>query len=149
MSCPTTKRLCKRLVISQTVTFSNDTLIINIPAGNYLNGEKYCIIVAQNIPDTATINAPVVITIGDDTTTTYPLVNCDCTNVTACSINRRTRYSVCVHTDIATGVFKLLGKLPCSRCADNALSLPISTEAAPAGTPMVANIKRNGGDANA
>ena len=149
MSCPTTKKLCKRLVISQSVTFADNTLVINLPTGNYANGEKYCIIVAQNIPDTTTITAPVVITIGDDTTTTYPLMNCDCTNVTACSINRRTRYSVCVHTDISTGVFKLLGKLPCSRCLSNAASLPIATDTtAPAG---VANTTRNnkGGGSNA
>lgn len=132
MSCPTTKRLCKRLVISQAVTFDGTNLVINIPEGSYLNNEKYCIIVAQNIPATVTIAAPVVVTIGTGTTT-YPLMNCDCTNVTACSINRRTRYSVCVHTDIATGVFKLLGKIPCSRCTDNALSLPIEDAAAPAG----------------
>jgi hypothetical protein len=124
MSCPTTKKLCKRLVISQAVTFTGGNLVINLPAGNYSNKEKYCIVVAQNIPTETTIDAPVVITIGTDTTT-YPLMNSDCTNVTACSINRRTRYSVCVYTNIATGVFKLLGKLPCSRCGDYALSLPI------------------------
>ena len=132
MSCPTTKKLCKNLVISQTVTFDGTNLIINIPSGNYANGKKYCIVIAQNIPTTTTIDAPVVITIGTDTTT-YPLMNSDCTNVSACAINRRTRYSVCVHTDISTGVFKLLGKLPCSRCRDNALSLPISVAEAPAG----------------
>ena len=141
MSCPTTKRLCKRLIISQAVTFDGTNLVVNLPAGNYSNKEKYCIIVAQNIPTTATISAPVVITIGTDTTT-YPLMNCDCTNVTACSINRRTRYSVCVHTDIASGVFKLLGKLPCSRCADNALSIPVETAAAPAGR----TVRNSGGE---
>lgn len=118
------KRLCNRLIISNTVTFADNTLVINIPAGSYQDKNKYCIVVAQNIPETTTITAPVVITIGDDTTTTYPLMNCDCTNVYACSINRRTRYSVCVNTDIAGGVFKLMGKVPCSRCGDNLASLP-------------------------
>lgn len=127
MSCPNYKRLCERLVISESVTFDTDTLTINIPVGSYLDGEKYCIVVAQNLPDTTTINAPVVITIGDDTTTTYPLLNCDCTPVLACSINRRTRYSVKVNTGIQTGAFSLLGKLPCSRCADRAPALPITT----------------------
>lgn len=145
MSCPTTKKLCKRLVISQAVTFDGTNLVINLPAGNYTNKEKYCIIVAQNIPTTTTITAPVVITIGTDTTT-YPLMNCDCTNVTACAINRRTRYSVCVHTDIATGVFKLLGKMPCSRCVDNIAALPVTTDTtAPAGTTN----RTNGGVTNA
>lgn len=143
MSCPTTKRLCKRLVISQAVTFDGTNLVINIPEGSYLNNEKYCIIVAQNIPTTVTIAAPVVVTIGTGTTT-YPLMNCDCTNVTACSINRRTRYSVCVHTDIATGVFKLLGKIPCSRCADNALSLPIEDAETPA--PAGIRARTTGGE---
>jgi hypothetical protein len=46
MSCPNYKRLCERLVISESVTFATDTLTINIPAGSYLDGEKYCIVVA-------------------------------------------------------------------------------------------------------
>ena len=46
MSCPTSKCLCEKLVISQSVTFTNGQLIINIPAGSYENNEKYCIIVA-------------------------------------------------------------------------------------------------------
>ena len=79
MSCPAYKRLCNRLVISDAVTFEDDTLLINIPAGNYRNDEKYCIVVAQSIPEETTIIAPVAITIGTDTTTTYPLLNNNCT----------------------------------------------------------------------
>lgn len=126
MSDKCTKRLCSRLVISSAVTFADGTLTINLPAGNYANREHYCIVVAQTIPAATTITAPVVITIGDDTTT-YPLTNCDCTTVYACSINTRTRYSVMVFTDITSGVFRLLGKLPCSRCASNLASLPAPT----------------------
>lgn len=129
MSCPNYKKLCKRLVISEAVTFAGDTLTINIPDGNYGDGEKYCIVVAQTIPDTTTVAANVVITIGDDTTE-YPLLNCDCTNVSACSINIRTRYSVVVNTNIQDGVFKLMGRLPCSRCINNAPSLPVTAPAA-------------------
>jgi len=84
MSCQNVKTLCKRLVISESVTFADNTLLINIPAGSYGDGEKYCIVVAQNLPDATTITAPVAITIGADTATTYPLVNCDCTTVYAC-----------------------------------------------------------------
>jgi len=51
--------------------------------------------------------------------------------VTACSINTRTRYSTVVNTNTTTGVFKLLGKLPCSHCADNLASLPVDEAAAP------------------
>ena len=127
MSVNCTKRVCDRLIISSAVTFANGTLTINLPDGNYADREKYCIVVAQAIPATATITAPVVVTIGDDTTT-YPLLNSDCSTVYACSINTRTRYTVCVFTDITSGVFRLMGKLPCSRCASNLASLP-----APAG----------------
>lgn len=133
MSCPTCKRLCNRLIISSDVTFTDNTLVINIPEGSYANKEKYCIVVAQNLPDTTTITAPVGITIGTDTGTVYPLLNGDCTNVYACSINRRTRYSVCVHTDIASGAFKLLGRLPCSQCSNYLASLPAPE---PAPTPV-------------
>lgn len=145
MSCPNYKRLCKRLVISTAVTFENNTLVINLPEGNYANNEKYCIVVAQNIPDTTTITAPVEISIGSGTTT-YPLVNCDCSNVYACSINRRTRYSVCVSTNISSGVFKLLGRLPCSQCANNLASLPAPAPAAAPATTTVATTFQKGVD---
>lgn len=82
MACKTSCRLCPHLVISQAVTFADDTLTINIPAGAYQNGEKYCIVVAQSLPDTTTINAPVVITIGAGTTA-YPLTDCNCAQATA------------------------------------------------------------------
>lgn len=126
MSCPTYKRLCDKLIISNSVTFDDTSLVINIPTGSYGNLCKYCLIVAQSIPTTTTIDAPVVITIGSDTTQ-YPLVNQDCTPVTACAINTRTRYSTCVHTTTTSGSFRLLGKVPCSRCAENLLALPITT----------------------
>lgn len=131
MNCQNVKRLCNRLIISTAVTFADGTLTIDLPAGSYNNREKYCIVVAQTIPAGTTITAPVVFTIGGDATTTYPLMNCDCTTVYACSINTRTRYSVCVYTDIASGVFKLMGKVPCSRCESNlnALPVPATTEA--------------------
>lgn len=111
MACKPVCRLCDRLVISQGVTFAGGVLTINLPAGSYQNGEKYCIVVAQAIPDTATINAPVVITIGTGTVQ-YPLTKCNCAQVTACGIRTRTRYSTVVSTS-ATGVsFRMLGK-PC------------------------------------
>lgn len=127
MSCPTHKRLCDKLIISDSVTFTGGNLVIDLPSASYNNGQKYCIVVAQTIPATTTIDAPVVITIGGDTTTTYPLVNCDCSQVVACAINTRTRYSTCVRTTTTGGSFKLLGKVPCSRCADNLLSIPAPT----------------------
>lgn len=130
MSCANVKRLCDKLIISTAVTFADGTLTINIPAGTYGNGCKYCIVVAQAIPAGTTITAPVVITIGAGTTE-YALVGCNCNPVTACAINTRTRYSVVVNTNTTTGVFKLLGKVPCSRCAENLASLPVAETPAP------------------
>lgn len=124
MGCPASKILCNHLVISTGVTFTNDTLVVNIPAGIYGNNQKYCIVVAQNIPDTTTINAPVVITIGTNTDTTYPVVNPNGTPVLASAINTRTRYTMFVRTGIESGVFMLANRLPCSQCGNRIPYLP-------------------------
>lgn len=113
MACKNVCRLCDRFILSQEVTFADGTLTINIPAGSYNNCEKYCIVIAQAIPDTTTINAPVVITIGTGTET-YPLVKCNCAQATACGIRTRTKYSVKVITDATGGSFRLLGKTCCA-----------------------------------
>lgn len=114
MSCKNVCKLCKNLVISQSVVFTAGTgLIINIPAGSYSDCERVCIVVAQTIPDATTITAPVFISIGDGTVL-YPLNKCDCTQATACSIRTRTKYSTRVETTPTGGIFKLLGNIPCS-----------------------------------
>lgn len=113
MACKPVCKLCRHLVLSQNVTFAGGNLVINLPAGSYNNGEKYCIVVAQAIPSTTTINAPVVISIGTGTQQ-YPLTNRCCAPVTACGIRTRTRYSTVVSTSATTGTFKLLGSAcPC------------------------------------
>lgn len=124
MSCPTYHKLCNRLIVSSAVTFANNTLTINIPQATYNNNEKYCIVVAQNLPAETTISAPVVITIGSEAGVTYPLLNCDGTPVNACAINTRTRYSTIVKTNISSGSFVLTGKIPCSRCSNTLASIP-------------------------
>ncbi len=130
MACKNVCKLCDRLVISQAVTFAADTLTINIPAGSYGDGCKYCIVIAQAIPAATTITAPVVITIGTGTEE-YPLTGCDCAQVTACALRTRTRYAVRVATTATGGTFKLLGK-PC--CApNNALAAIDGTAPAAAG----------------
>ena len=121
MSCKNICRLCDRLIISQAVTFDGTSLVVNLPAGSYADGEKYCIVVAQAIPAATTINAPVVITIGTGTEE-YPLTNSCCAQVTACAIRTRTKYSTRVSTSATGGSFKLLGK-PC--CAPNNALLAI------------------------
>lgn len=112
-------KLCDRFILSQAVTFAGGTLTINLPAGSYANGCKYCIVVAQAIPAETTILAPVVITIGEGTTE-YPLTNRCCAQVTACGIRTRTRYAVIVSTSATGGTFKMLGNPCCS--PDNRLA---------------------------
>lgn len=113
MSCKNVCRLCDRLIISEAVTFADGVLTINLPAGSYNNCEKYCIVVAQAIPDAATINAPVVITIGDGTVE-YPLTGCNCAQLTAAAIRTRTRYATRVATTATGGAFRLLGRACCA-----------------------------------
>ena len=113
MSCKNVCKLCDKLIISTAVTFTAGTgLIITIPAGSYSDNCKYCIVVAQNIPATTTINAPVFIQIGTGTQL-YPVNKCDCTQLAACGIRTRTKYSMCVETTPTSGTFKLLGKSCC------------------------------------
>lgn len=129
MACENVCKLCNKLIISDAVTYTaaTNSLTIYIPAGTYYRGQKYCLVVAQAIPDTTTINALVYVSIGGDTTTLYPLVRCNCTQVTACSIRTRTKYSTVVVTDSATGSFRLLGDVPCS--PNSALaSLPVTAD---------------------
>ena len=114
MACNNVCKLCDNLIISTAVAFTAGTgLVITIPEGSYSDGCKYCIVVAQSIPDTTTITAPVFIQIGTGTEL-YPLNKCDCTQATACSIRTRTKYSTRVETSATTGVFRLLGKVACA-----------------------------------
>lgn len=133
MDCKPSCKLCRNLIISTAVTVvtvdGTDTLVIDLPARTYSDGCKYCIVIAQTIPATATINMPVAFSIGGDTTTVYPFVRCSCDQATACSIRTRTRYSTVVSTNAVGGVFKSLGGLSC--CPTNNLeSLPVPAAAA-------------------
>lgn len=111
--CGKTCQLCDRFILSQAVTFAAGALTINLPAGSYGDGCRYCIVVAQAIPAGTTIDAPVVITIGDGTVE-YPLTNRCCAQLTACSIRTRIKYPVVVSTNAAGGTFKVLGNVACA-----------------------------------
>lgn len=117
MSCRSSCKLCDKLIISQSISIVTvdgvDTVVIDLPARAYNDGCKYCVIIAQAIPTTATIGSPVAFSIGGDTTTVYPFVRCDCSQVTVCGIRTRTRYATVVSTNAVGGVFKSLGGLSC------------------------------------
>ena len=117
MACKPVCQLCRRLIISQAITFTGGNLVVNLPDGSYSNGEKYCIVLAQSIPTEATINAPVVFTIGTGTTQ-FPLTNRCCAPVTACGVRTRTKYSTNVVTSATGGTFRMIGKPCCSPSND-------------------------------
>lgn len=130
MSCKNVCKLCDKIRISQSITFTGGNLIINLPAGIYSDGCKICVILAQTIPTTTTIGAPVVFTIGTGTQQ-YSLVNKCCKPVTACGVRTRTRYSVIVETTATTAVFKMLGN-PCCQPNNNLLSVNGTAPTTPA-----------------
>ncbi len=113
MACKAVCKLCDRLVLSQAVTFAAGTLTVNLPAGSYNNGQKYCIVIAQVIPAATTITAPVVVTIGTGAET-YPLLGNCCQQITASGLRTRTRYATRVVTDAAGGSFRLVGRASCT-----------------------------------
>lgn len=111
MACRNVCRLCDHLAISTAVAFTDGNLVITLPADSYRNGEKVCIVIAQTIPEETTINAPVVIQIGDGTEQ-YPLTTRCCAQVSACGV--RTRYATRVITSATGATFRLLGNPSCT-----------------------------------
>lgn len=116
---------CPRKIYSSGVSVvtvaGTDTLVIDVPAQSFVNGQRGCIVITQNIPTTATIATPVAISIGGNTTTVYPVVSCDCSQVTPCALRTRRRYPFKVSTTPTGGVFKILRNLSCA--PDNNLNI--------------------------
>lgn len=119
---------CSRKIFSDSVTVVTidtvDTLVIDVPEQNFRNCEKGCLVIVQNIPAAATINMPVAISIGGVTTTVYPMLSCNCQQVTACAIRTRRRYPFVVSTTATGGVFKIRKNLSCSP-NNNLTSIPV------------------------
>lgn len=109
---------CPRKIFSSGVSIltvnGTDTLVIDVPQQFFRDCQRGCLVIIQNIPLTATIATPVAISVGGVTTTIYPLVSCDCSQVTACALRTRKRYPFVVSTNVNGGVFKILRNLSCS-----------------------------------
>lgn len=124
---------CPRKIYSDSVTVVTvdtvATLVIDVPAQSFNNNQRGCIVITQTIPDAATINMPVAISIGGVTTTVYPVVNCNCAPVTACQLRTRRRYPFAVRVSGTTGTFKILRNLSCAPCNnDGVIPAPAVTE---------------------
>lgn len=96
------KKLCPNTVVSSSVTVvavgGVNTLVVDVPANVFRNNECFKLIVAQEIPDAATVSMPVALSIGGVTDPVYPLVRCGCRPVTACAIRTRGIYEAQVST---------------------------------------------------
>lgn len=106
-------RACKRFTVTSSVTVSGTDLLINIPQAQYSDCDKVCLYIAQALPDAATINMPVSVTIGTDTTQ-YPLVTCVGIPVTASMIKSKVLYPTMIVTNSSSGVFRILRKVSCN-----------------------------------
>lgn len=117
MSCIHNCKLCDNFILTQSIAFTSGNLVVDLPNMSFINGKKYCIVFAQTLPATATIDAPVVFTIGGGTTQ-YPFNNRCCVAITASQIHTRQIYPAIVNTAITnttgTGAFIYVGckKLP-------------------------------------
>lgn len=116
MSCNNRCKLCNNIVISTAVQFDseNDQVVVTLPTATYNNKQRYCIIIAQEIPTDATISSQVVFNTGGSEN--YPFVNKCCENVLACQISTRRIYPTRVNANISSGVFRYIGncQLPCT-----------------------------------
>lgn len=114
-------KICDNIIISDSVTVTDGSVYIDVPERTFSNCEKVSLVVAQNIPDTATVNAPVYITIGGVTTTLYPLIACNGSTVTASMVKPRNKYSLVVIITGENGLFKLT----CPICGQNSNNLSV------------------------
>lgn len=112
MNCYKILRIDPRSVTPVAVTFAADTLTINLPQMAYNVGGVYFLRLTEQIPEATTINAPVVITIGDGTAT-YPLLSKCGGQVTAASLRSGYSYPLTVVSGNG-GAFKVLDKLWCA-----------------------------------
>lgn len=129
--CP--NRLCSHYIVSTSLTVVTvdgvDTLLIDIPAGTYNNCEKYCLIIAQTRPANVTVDMPVAISIGGNTTTVYPLIcGRTCLQAVGCQVSGRSRVQVYIQTNTTSGVFKAVCGLG-RYCPTVLSSLPVVTPA--------------------
>lgn len=127
---------CPRKIFSTAVDIvavdGVDTLVIDVPAQTFRNCQRGCLVITQTIPDEATINMPVAISIGGDTTIVYSVTDCSCANVTVPMLRTRRRYPFKVSISGVIGVFKILKNLSCAPNNDAAI-IPVPAAPTPGG----------------
>ena len=127
MECIKNCKLCNKLILSTAINFdaATNSVLVGLPANTFENCQKYCIVLAQAIPEGVTINSQVFFTIGTNPTQ-YPFVNKNCVPVYATQIRSRKIYPVKVNTSVNEGVFKYVGSCPLP-CANRPISDSLPT----------------------
>ena len=108
-------RINPREIPVEEVTFAGGVLTINIPQRVYSSGCPYFLRLDEVIPDTATVGADVVITVGEGTVE-YPLLDMTGVQVTAERLRSGYSYPVAVVGSGTNGAFRLLAPLVYSKC---------------------------------
>lgn len=104
-------KVCPHFVVTTAVAFTDGNLVLTLPDDiTYGDREKFCIVIGQTIPDTITLNAPVVAVIGTGTTQ-FPLLTRCGTPVVSQQISTRVKYPVFVRTTSTAGSFTVLRDL--------------------------------------
>ena len=95
---------CVHFVKTNSVTLTDNVLILNIPQATYSNKEKVCICIAQAIPEVTSADT-VAVTIGTGTTQYVLRTKCGTkcgNNVHADQLRSRKVYHTNVATDVGT-----------------------------------------------
>ncbi len=112
MMCNCACSECPRKVYVSDITFADGTLTLNFPDTiSYVNRCKYCFVLTTTIPDEATVNAPVVVTVGDGTVE-FPLLDKCGAQVIVQQLRTRRRYKFRVETTATGGSVTILCCLP-------------------------------------
>lgn len=110
MSC--NNRLCNNFIISTSVQYANNELVIQIPTGSYADNRRICLVIAQTIPNETTINAEVKIQVGSGAVL-YDVINRNGLPLLAKSVRSRVKYPMIIQTSTDTGVFRLINGVYC------------------------------------
>lgn len=105
-------KICPHFVVTTAVAFTDGSLVLTLPDDvTYSDNQKYCIVIGQTIPDTTTLNAPVVAVIGTGTTQ-FPLTRCG-SPVVSQQVSTRVKYPVIIKTTATGGSLAVLRELIC------------------------------------
>lgn len=111
---------CVHFVKSTSISLIDTNIVVTIPSQTLYNREKICIALAQNIPDTATADTPVVIAV-EGITDTFPLYTRCGNQVYGDQLNSRNVLHTIALTDVPA--FKMLDNS--GLCATKHMFAPI------------------------